>query len=645
LSLERKLAAILAADVVAYSRLMGEDEAGTLAALKTHRKELIDPRIAEHRGRIVKTTGDGMLVEFPSVVDAVACAVEIQSAMARRSADVSDQRRMQFRVGINLGDIIVEGDDIYGDGVNIAARLESLAPPGGICVSRNVYEQVASKLDLPFEDLGERQVKNIAQPIRVYQIRPGNETGRGWRAASRSRRRVAMRAFAIGGGAAILVLVAAWVAFLAPGRDRSPNAPSPAAVATSAPSSPASVEPVALALPSKPSIAVLPFNNMSADPEQEYFSDGMTEDLITDLSRDTRLFVIARNSTFTYKGRAVNVADIGRQLGVRYVLEGSVRRSGNRVRVTAQLIDAASGAHVWADRFDRDLTDIFVVQDELTQKIVGQLVTSIVAPASRPASSPAARQETMNLAAYDFLLRARQHVARFTEEDSGTARELLGKAIALDPNYARAHALLGWLYYDEWRIWGRGLDENMGRALDLGLKAAALDDTLAAAHILIAQVHQYRRAHDQAEVETGKAIALQPTDADTLAALGYYLRLAGRPDEAIGYFETAMRLDPFYPPWYDSWLGGAYQLAGRYDDAIRIVRKLIDKSPDYLPAHLTLVATYMLSGREAEARAEAAEVMRLNPDFTLEGWQSVMPFKNQTVVDQHLAVYRKAGLR
>ena len=642
--MERKLTAILAADVVAYSRLMGEDEAGTLAALKTHRKELIDPKIAEHRGRIVKTTGDGMLVDFPSVVDAVACAVEVQSAMAQRNASEPDRRRMEFRVGINLGDIIVEGDDIYGDGVNIAARLESLAPPGGICVARNVYEQVANKLDLPFEDLGERQVKNIAQPIRVYQIGPGTDMASRKPAGSPASR-IRVRTVAIFGAAAVTAMIAVWFVSVGLQRDVAPKAPALPAVVASRPTSPAPAETSRLALPDKPSIAVLPFTNMSADPEQEYSSDGMTEDLITDLSRDARLFVIARNSTFTFKGRSANVGDIGRQLGVRYVLEGSVRRSGNRVRVTAQLIDAASGAHVWADRFDRDLTDIFVVQDELTQKIVAQLVTSIVAPPPRPTSSAATRQETTNLAAYDYLLRARQHVARFTEEDSAKARELLEKAITLDPNYARANALLGWLYYDEWRIWGKGLDENMARALDLGRKAVALDDTLAAARILIAQVNQYRREHDQAEVEAGKAVALNPTDADTLAALGYYLRLAGRPDQAIRYFESAMRLDPFYPPWYDSWLGSAYQLAGRYDDAIRILRKLIDKNPDYLPAHLTLVSAYMLAGRETEARAEAAEVMRLNPDFTLEGWESVMPYKNRAVVDEHLAIYRKAGLR
>ena len=379
---ERRLAAILAADVAGYSRLMGVDEEGTLARLKALRRELADPKIKEHRGRIVKTTGDGLLIEFASVVDAVRCAVEVQREMAERNADVSPDGRIEFRMGINLGDIMKDGRDIYGDGVNVAARLEALAEPGGICVSRVVRDQVRDKLAFSFEDMGEQQVKNIARPIRVHRIRLAEK-------------------------------------------------PASSEPATSAAAN------LPLALPDKPSIAVLPFQNMSGDPEQEYFADGMVEDIITALSRIKWLFVIARNSTFTYKGRAVDVKQVGRELGVRYVLEGSVRRSGSRVRITAQLIETTAGAHLWADRFDGSLEDVFELQDKVASSVAGVIEPTLqVAEIRRLADRP-----TSDLTAYDLYLRALSHAYTWKKEDTVAALDLLGQAIEHDPHYGSALAL------------------------------------------------------------------------------------------------------------------------------------------------------------------------------------------------------------
>jgi adenylate cyclase len=372
MGMTRKLAAIISADVVGYSRLMGADEAGTLAALKKHRRELIDPKIAEHEGRIVKTTGDGLLIEFPSVVEAVQCAVEMQRAICDRNADVPAVHRIEFRVGINLGDIIIDGDDIHGDGVNVAARLEGLAEPNGICVSRVVRDQVRDKLDVAFEDLGEQQVKNIARPLRVFRVAQ------------------------------------------------------PAIVRSTASAKPA------LALPDKPSIAVLPFENLSGDPEQQYFSDGITDDIITEVSRFRQLFVIARNSSFVFRGKQVDVAEIGRRLGVHYLVEGSVRRVDDRIRINVQLVDTVSGAHVWADRYDRDMKDLYAVQDELAHTIAATLTGCVESAETRQAR----RKPTNNLTAYDCYLRGVEHHRRLTVEDMARSREMFERAIELDPEFA-----------------------------------------------------------------------------------------------------------------------------------------------------------------------------------------------------------------
>jgi len=449
---QRRLAAILAADMVGYSRLMEADEEGTIARQKAHRNELIDPSIATHQGRVVKTTGDGLLIEFASVVDAVRCALEVQRGMAERESTMTDDRRISYRVGINLGDIVIDGDDILGEGVNIAARLEGLSEPGGICISRAARDQIQGKLPLALEDLGEHQVKNIAKPVHVFQVRLDDAAAASGSANNRS----------------------------------APSAPT-----------------------EKPSIAVLPFDNMSGDPEQEFFADGITEDIITELSRFPGLFVIARNSSFTYKGRAVKVQDVGRELGVRYVAEGSVRKAGNRVRVTIQLIEAATGNHVWAERYDRELTDIFDLQDEITQAIVATLPGRLdTAEAERLRRKPPS-----DMAAYDCLLTAKILHHRITKEDNSEALRLLDKAIELDPDFAQSYA---WKACTLGQAMARGytddVDASWNAASTALQRAVALDENDVECHRILCEVNMSNRNWEAAELHHNKAFALNPND-------------------------------------------------------------------------------------------------------------------------------------
>jgi TolB-like protein/class 3 adenylate cyclase/Tfp pilus assembly protein PilF len=579
---ERKLAAILAADVVGYSRLMGEDEAGTHARLKALRQQLIEPKIAEHRGRIVKLTGDGALVEFASVVDAVECAVAIQQEVAAHNAGLEPERRLEFRVGVNLGDVIIDGGDIYGDGVNVAARLEGLAPPGGVCISDVVHQMVRGRLDLAFEDLGDQQVKNIAQPVRV------------WR----------------------------W----------SGSAPGPPVSKRS--------EAAAPPLPDKPSIAVLPFDNMSRDPEQEYFSDGLTEDLITDLSQLSALSVTSRHATFQYKGRPAPPRQVADDLGVRYVLEGSVRRAANRVRINAQLIDAATGYHLWAQRYDRDFEDIFAVQDEITRAIVAALEVHLT-PRERAGIE---RRYTENLEAYDLFLQAREGFWRRTQEGAAQARTSLERAIALDPKFAAAHALLAEICRSEW--WFRwGDDENaLDHALELAQEAVALDDGLQFAHMFLGWIHLWRKEHDQAITETKRCLALDPNNAEGHVRLGHILDQAGRPEEGLPFIETAMRLDPHYPFLYIFWLAHAFQSMERYHEAIAAYRRTISRNPDFSSAHRHLAAAYAQLGRMEEANAEAARTLRIDPSWSIQRVAQRLPLKDAAALERLVDGLRKAGL-
>jgi len=588
---ERKLTAILSADVRGYSRLMGEDEEGTLHTLTTYRA-VMDPLIHHHRGRIVGTAGDSVLAEFASVVDAVRCAVEIQQQLKARNADLPAQRRMEFRIGINLGDVMVNGEQIYGDGVNIAARLESLAEAGGIYLSGTVYDQVENKLALTYEYLGEQTVKNITRPVRVYRVRidetePAVET---------------------------------------PRRDVSTYLPE---------------QPQALLLPDKPSIAVLPFVNLSSDPEQEYFSDGITEDLITDLSRLSGLFVIARNSTFTYKGKAVKVEEVGRELGVRYVLEGSVRKAGNRVRITAQLVDATTGHHLWAERYDRELIDIFALQDEIVQRIV----TTLKLQLTLWEKGVLVRKSTDNLEAYDYYLRGSEYYWRLTKEGNTQARQMLERAIELDPKYAAAYTALSYTHMIDW-AWQWSLDpQTLERAFELAQKAVALDDALPMAHSILGWVQCWKKQHDQAVAEVERAIALDPNDADAYARLAHILKIVGRSEEAIEAMKKAMRLNPHHPPFYLFELGFAYYLTGRNEEAIAALKKSLTSDPNFLPAHIGLTGIYSELGREKEARAEAAEVLRISPNFSLEVWRQNLVYKDLAVLERHLAGLREAVLK
>jgi adenylate cyclase len=545
---ERRLAAILAVDVAGYSRLMGVDEEGTLAALKACRRDFIDPKIAEHRGRIVKTTGDGALVEFASAVDGVRCAMEIQCALAERNAAISEDRRIEFRIGINVGDIIIDENDIYGDGVNIAARIESLVEPGAVCLSENAYQQIKGKLSLDVTDMGDQQLKNIAQRVRVYGIRPRGSQAR-----------------------------------------------------------------AALALPDKPSIAVLPFQNISGDPEQEYFADGMVEDIITGLSRIKWLFVIARNSTFTYKGRAIDVKQVGRELGVRYVLEGSVRKAADRVRITSQLIDAATGAHVWAERYDRKSDDIFALQDEITLSVIGAIEPSLrLAEVER-----AKRKRPDNLDAYDLVLRALPDVYSRMPEQSKKALVLLERALALDPNYALAHACAAECYHSLF-LRGGLREENRTAAVRHAQVAIAngQDDALA---LTLAGFSLGMDGHDRAAAFAAfeAALAVSPSSALTYILGSVIFSFAEEAERAIEWGERGLRLSPL-DPWRSSAfisfaLGHFHR--GRYEEAAAAARKAVQFSPGFSICHMALAAPLAKLGRLEDAKAAAARVLELQPVF------------------------------
>jgi adenylate cyclase len=580
---QRRLAAVLAADMVGFSRLMEADETGTLARLKTHRIELIDPAIAKNRGRLIKTTGDGMLVEFHSIVDAVLCAAEIQRRMARRNDDVAPAGWMRFRIGINLGDVIVENDDIFGDGVNVAARLEMLAEPGGICVSSAVRDQIGQRLeDIEFEDLGDQSVKNIARPIRVFRIRLEPE-------------------------------------------------PKPAPEA-------AKDTPVATAASKKPSIAVLPLANMSGDPEQEFFADGLTEDIITELSRFHDLLVISRNSTFVYKGKAVKVQDVAKEFAVDYVLEGSVRKAGGRIRVTVQLIDAETDRHIWAERYDRELEDIFAIQDEMTRAIVATLPGRVEAATHDRAK----RKPTDNMAAYECVLAAKILHHRSTREDNAEAQRLLNRALALDPNYAHAHAwkacVLGQTWVYGWCADRASTFEQVAAELEITL---ALDDNDSDVHRILAALNLNRDDHDKAAYHQERALALNPNYDLVVVQQGELLTWLGRPEEGIDWIKKAMRLNPYHPERFWSHLGRACYCAEKYAEAAEAFSRVT--RPDHTH-HAFLAATFAQMGNAVAAAAHAAEVLKREPTFSVPDYLATQHYKREIDRQRHQAGLLKAGL-
>jgi TolB-like protein/class 3 adenylate cyclase/Flp pilus assembly protein TadD len=579
---ERRLAAILAADVVGYTRLMGADEAGTLARLKSLRGEVVDPEIARHNGRIVKLMGDGTLVEFASVVDAVACAVAIQNTMAKRNAKASENARLELRIGVNLGDVIVEGEDIYGDGINIAARLEGLAEPGGICVSDMVHQSVKSKLDLAFADLGSQKVKNVAEPVRVYRVRiaPSDvgkafPTKRGWRRPAIAAGVVAL---------ALLAGLAAWQRLWEPREE------------------PASVERMAFPLPDKPSIAVLPFVNMSDESEQEYFADGMTEDLITDLSKVSDLFVIARNSTFVYKGRSVPVRQVSEDLGVRYVLEGSVRRAGDTVRINAQLIDATTGGHLWAERYDGNVTDIFAVQDGFVRKIVAALALNLSDSEQEEITSG----QTSNIEAREAFQSGWEHYLRYTPEDNATAAEQFKRAVELDPEYGRAYSALGMVYVRgcQWR-WNDELGMNASTAFATAVNYLSEGEKNSSSMTKVAasQIYLYDGNHDKAFTEAARAVRQDPNDPEAQIAMGLAMITTGRPEAGLEFVETALRLNPNHPSHFVLAHAMAFFSMNDMEQTATVLATALERDPGARGLAPMLAASYALLGRRDEARA------------------------------------------
>jgi adenylate cyclase len=577
----RRLAAILAADVVGFSRMMGADEEGTLTRLKRLRSEVVDPAIAESRGRIFKTTGDGVLVEFPSVVDAVQCAAKVQAALGVRAADAPEEQRLILRVGVNLGDVIVEGDDLYGDGVNVAARLEGICDAGCVFISGSAYEQVADKVRLAFEDLGERSVKNIARPVRVYRLLDG-------------------------------------------------KAPAPRTAA-----------PATAAAPSEgPSIAVLPFQNMSGEAEQEYFSDGITEDIITDLSKLSGLMVIARNSTFTYKGRPADVREVGKRFGVSHVLEGSVRRAGGRVRITAQLLESVTAHHVWAERYDRDLQDIFTVQDEITREIVAALHVKLV----RGEQASIWRHLLRQPEALDQYYKGIDRLNRVTREATEEATRCFEQIVRLEPESPLGHLGLAWTKLSAFR-YGWGEPMALEQAARLARKALELDETCADAHALLGYYNLLLGKHDEAIASGERSVAFNPNHADNMANLGCSYVMAGRPVDAVACMRKAMRLSPVHPAWYLNILGFAHYLLDQHDEADAVLTLALQRDPAYFDCRLMLMAAHHARGRSDDARREAVELRRHNPSLKLKDMEGRLAvFKDRAVASRFIAVLRELGL-
>jgi adenylate cyclase len=575
----RKLRAIFSADVKGYSVLMADDEVSTIQTLKDYRN-IMSTCIEQRGGRIVDAVGDNLLAEFDSAVDAVQCAVEVQKGLRDKNQELPEDKKMEFRIGINIADVIEDGDRIFGDGVNVAARIESLADAGGICVSRSTYDQIKNKLELSFDYYGEHKVKNIKEPVRVYKI------------------------------------------LLEPTIDYE------------------SITGETLELPDKPSVAVLPFKNLSGDPGQEFFSDGFTEDIITTLAKIHSMFVVARESSFTFKGKSVKIQEIGRDLGVRYVLEGSIQKFGDQIRITAQLIDATNGHHLWAEKYDRELKDIFAMRDEITMKIATVLQVKLT-----EGESANWGPETESFEAYIKVMQSLEHFRAFTPDDNILSRQKAKEALDLDPNYSSATEMVAWtLLMDGIFNTSKTPEKSVEQAFELAQKVLDRGDSDAGAHFLIGDAYSRKGQFDKAISELEIARDLFPNNAEINAGLGLILNAAGKPEEAINVLKNAMRLNPIPPGWYLSRLGDAYRLTGRYEKAVHEYKKAIQLQPNDMFSHLNLALCYVKLEQEADAHAEAAEVLRINPKFSAESYAKHIPLKDEASKNLLIEGMRKAGL-
>jgi adenylate cyclase len=619
----RKLSGILSADAVGYSRLMQEDEASTIRDLEDN-KRLMGELIQQFKGRVVDAPGDNLLAEFDSVVDATECAVEIQQELKGKNSELPDNRKMQFRMGVNLGDVVEEADRIYGDGVNIAARLEGLAESGGICISRTAYDHVKNKLELGYEYLGEHNVKNIAEPVRVYRVlmepeAAGKVIGEK-RFIGRVSRKTAIAAI-IG-----LIIVAGglmgWNIYLHQSKRIEP----------------ASTDKMSYPLPDKPSIAVLPFDNLTGDPDMQYISDGLSEEIISGLSQVPELFVIARNSSFIYRGKPVKVQQVSEELGVRYVLEGSLRKGDSRLRITAQLIDAVGGYHIWSERYDRELKDILEMQDDIMRNVLINTRVKLTEGEQLKSS------QKIDFKAMKKFWQARWNFYRMNPEGFAMAQQLVKEAIEIEPNFAGAYPLLSFIY-----LVGMGTSksplESMALAEKYAQKSLQLDSSQPWPHIVLGQISIYKRQYDKAITEGRKAITLSPNGADSLNALGFFLHMAEKWEEAIPLYERAIRLNPYPPSFYYTRLGGAYADVGRYDESIDSCKMGLKRQPNDPYARLVSAGVYIWQGREKEAQAEIAEILRKNPNYSLK--RGVWPrfYKNKDTANRWIKALQKAGLQ
>ena len=622
--LTRKLTAILSADAEGYSRLMGDDEDATIRTLTSH-IEAMRNCIQEYQGRVVDAPGDNLLAEFASVVDAVSCAAAIQRKLFELNAKLPDERKMQFRIGINLGDVVAEGDRIYGDGVNIAARLEGLAEGGGICISRSAYDQVKNKLDLGYKYLGEHTVKNIADPVRVYRVLMAPEAAGKVFGEKRTRSwQWHLGVVAV----SVLILVAAaaiWYVYIQ--SEPSNDTAAPEAKTTSS-------------MSEKPAIAVLPFKNLSEDPQQEYFSDGITNDIITDLSKFRNLFVIASNTVFTYKGKSVKITALGKELSVQYVLEGSVQPAGKRVRINAQLIDATTGNQIWAQRYDRSKEDLFTLQDEIIQTIVRTLEFKIeTAELLR-----VMHKDTTSYQAYDYLIRGTWYRLQSTRSSIRKARQMFEKAIELDSQYASAYTALGWCYHLQVEFgWTEFIEQTSQRAVSLAQKALSLDDFQPSAHELLGSIYIRKGQYDLAIAELQKALDLNPNDALFHSEMGEVLLYAGQTDAAIKFMETGLRFNPRPEPGIYMELGLAYYLKLRYEDAVKALQQGLAKKPDFVGHLIVLTAAYAQLGNAENAKLSAQKVLRRHPFFEVESYGTI--FQNLSDRNHLREGLRKAGLK